>query len=105
MNARYAFDAADGAPFYEQFKNSFHAVNGRVHSIKRVLMGLREGFGALAAAEGLKPVTTFSEASALDSGAVACHLDLDLCSGQVQNERGDQSLPLAFGLRLTLPVA
>lgn len=106
MNARKAFRARNAVAFEQEPKHTLSLFARQVHSLKRPFVGFSEGLRAFAAAETLVAVAVFAEPLALDTAVVAGHVDLDLSSGQVQNERGRQKSPaFGFGPRLALPVA
>lgn len=98
VNVGDALDAGNAVPLQEHSQDEFRLIDGQVHSIQRLLLRLREGFGALAALVAAKSVAVFAELAAFGTAVVASHIDL--LSRPCHNRRGVQSLSRGFGLRL-----
>lgn len=89
--------------FENHAQNYLGSLDGQIHAVQGFVLRFGERFRALAAAESLKPVTMFSEASALGSAVVTRHSDLAFFGQNGQNDSGSRNP--AFGASPRLSVA
>jgi hypothetical protein len=100
VDAGNALDGGNAIAFEHERENHLGFLYGQVHAVQRVRARLGECLRTLAAAKALEPVAMLTEALAFGAAIVAGHKDLDLSSGQVQNEGGNHSLSFGSGQRL-----
>jgi hypothetical protein len=106
MQSRNAGGAANAGAFTDE-PDGQQAVVGYEAALSAgfALMRLGITLSASIAPKALQAVAMFAESLTINKTAMAGHLDLDLSSGQGQNERGTRkSLASGFGLRLISPV-
>lgn len=98
MNFVDALDRGNAITFKQQLDNQLGLFDGQIHAVKNVRVRLRKRARALLAAKPLKTIPMLPKAGALNPATMAGHVDLDLSSGQIHNERGrEKSLPSVSG--------